>query len=134
MTHHIRRVAVLGAGTMGAAIAAHAANAGLDVDLLDIAPLDEGEDKNAVVKAGNNRMVKARPTALMSKSVAERIRISNFEEHFYRVAEDDWVEDERGRWSQRLGHPMGRGSKYGLMTMRIGGGMGVAGIFENLQS
>ncbi len=34
MTHHIHRVAVLGAGTMGAAIAAHAANAGLSVDLL----------------------------------------------------------------------------------------------------
>ena len=38
MTRQIRRVAVLGAGTMGAAIAAHAANSGLDVDLLDIAP------------------------------------------------------------------------------------------------
>jgi 3-hydroxyacyl-CoA dehydrogenase len=38
MTHHIHRVAVLGAGTMGAAIAAQAANAGLSVDLLDIVP------------------------------------------------------------------------------------------------
>ena len=37
MTHPIRKVAVLGAGTMGAAIAAHCANAYLDVELLDIA-------------------------------------------------------------------------------------------------
>ena len=46
MSHRIRKVAVLGAGTMGAAIAAHCANAGLEVDLLDIAPDDD--DKNAV--------------------------------------------------------------------------------------
>ena len=50
MTHRIRRVAVLGAGTMGAAIAAHCANAGLEVDLLDIAP-DDG-DNNDIVEAG----------------------------------------------------------------------------------
>ena len=55
VTHRIRKVAVLGAGTMGAAIAAHCANAGLEVDLLDIAP-EDGDDKDAVVKAGFDRM------------------------------------------------------------------------------
>src|SRR5918998_2467078 len=90
MSHRIRKVAVLGAGTMGAAIAAHCANAGLEVDLLDIAP-DDGDDKNAVVQAGFDRMQKARPAALMSKAVAERMRIGNFEEHFDRVGEADWV-------------------------------------------
>ena len=90
MTHRIRRVAVLGAGTMGAAIAAHAANAGLEVDLLDIAP-DDDEDKNAVVKAGFDRMKKARPPALMSQRVAERIIIGNFEDDLERVAEADWI-------------------------------------------
>jgi 3-hydroxyacyl-CoA dehydrogenase len=89
MSHRIRKVAVLGAGTMGAAIAAHCANAGLEVDLLDIAP--EDGDKNAVVKAGFERMQKARPAALMSKNVAERMRIGNFEEHFDRVGEADWI-------------------------------------------
>lgn len=89
MAHQIRKVAVLGAGTMGAAIAAHCANAGLEVDLLDIAP-DEG-DKNAIVKGGFDRMRKARPAALMSKSVADRMRIGNFEEDFDRVADADWV-------------------------------------------
>ncbi len=75
---------------MGAAIAAHCANAGLDVDLLDIAP-SEGDDKNAVVKGGFDRMKKSRPAALMSKAVAERMRIGNFDDHFDRVADADWI-------------------------------------------
>jgi 3-hydroxyacyl-CoA dehydrogenase len=90
MSHRFRKVAVLGAGTMGAAIAAHCANAGLEVDLLDIAP-DEDDDKNAVVEAGFERMKNARPAALMGENVADRIRIGNFEEHFGRVGEADWI-------------------------------------------
>ena len=78
MSHRIRKVAVLGAGTMGAAaIAAHCANAGLEVDLLDIAP-DDDDDKNAVV-GRFERMQNARPAALMGENVADRIRIGNFE-------------------------------------------------------
>src|SRR5215204_4431583 len=88
MSHRIRKVAVLGAGTMGAAIAAHCSNAGLEVDLLDIAPDD---DKNAVVEAGFKRMKNARPAALMAENVAARRRIGNFEEHFGRVGEADWI-------------------------------------------
>jgi 3-hydroxyacyl-CoA dehydrogenase len=86
----MKRVAVLGAGTMGAAIAAHCANAGLEVDLLDIAP-KEGDDKDAVIKAGFDRMQKARPPALMSKTVAERMRLGNFDDNLDRVAEADWI-------------------------------------------
>jgi 3-hydroxyacyl-CoA dehydrogenase len=89
MSYRIRKVAVLGAGTMGAAIAAHCANAGLEVDLLDIAPDDD--DKNAVVEAGLDRMQNARPAALMGDNVAGRIRVGNFEEHFGRVGEADWI-------------------------------------------
>src|SRR3712207_1079297 len=91
MTHRIRRVAVLGAGTMGASIAAHCANAGLEVDLLDIAPDEPDADKNDVVKAGFERMRKARPAALMSEAVAERITLGNFEEDFDRVGQADWI-------------------------------------------
>jgi 3-hydroxyacyl-CoA dehydrogenase len=75
---------------MGAAIAAHCANAGLEVDLLDIAPKD-GDDKDAVVRAGFDRMQKARPPALMSKTVAERMRLGNFDDNLDRVAEADWI-------------------------------------------
>jgi 3-hydroxyacyl-CoA dehydrogenase len=103
-TSEIRRVAVLGAGAMGAAIAAHAANAGLDVDLLDIAPtelteqergrglaLDSPEVRNRIVRAGFERMTKARPAALAGPRPAERIRLGNFEDDFDRVGDADWV-------------------------------------------
>jgi 3-hydroxyacyl-CoA dehydrogenase len=83
LTHDIRSVAVLGAGTMGAAIAAHAANAGLAVDLLDL-------DAEAV-QGGFERMLAARPAALASPRLAERIRLGTFEEDFDRVADADWV-------------------------------------------
>jgi 3-hydroxyacyl-CoA dehydrogenase len=83
LTNDIRRVAVLGAGTMGAAIAAHAANAGLAVDLLDL-------DREAV-QGGFERMLVARPAALASPRLAERIRLGTFEEDLDRLAEADWV-------------------------------------------
>jgi 3-hydroxyacyl-CoA dehydrogenase len=83
LTHDIRSVAVLGAGTMGAAIAAHAANAGLAVDLLDL-------DAEAV-QGGFERMLAARPAALASPRLAERIRLGTFEEDFDRVADAGWV-------------------------------------------
>jgi 3-hydroxyacyl-CoA dehydrogenase len=102
--HRIKRVAVLGAGTMGAAIAAHAANSGLEVDLLDIAPnelteeeeqkgltLESPEVRNRIVNAGFRRMKNARPPALMSQRVAERMRTGNFEDDFERVKDADWI-------------------------------------------
>jgi 3-hydroxyacyl-CoA dehydrogenase len=92
MTYQIHRVAVLGAGTMGAAIAAHAANAGLSVDLLDIVlPGAQGKDRNTIVKAGFERMLKAKPPALMDASLAENICLGNFEDDFARLKEADWV-------------------------------------------
>jgi 3-hydroxyacyl-CoA dehydrogenase len=83
LTNDIRRVAVLGAGTMGAAIAAHTANAGLAVDLLDL-------DRDSV-QGGFERMLAARPAALASPRLAERIRLGTFEEDFDRLADADWV-------------------------------------------
>lgn len=104
MSYGIRRVAVLGAGTMGAAIAAHVANTGLPVDLLDIAPteltpeeaqkgisLDSTEIRNRIVQAGFERMRKSRPPALMSESAAGLIRLGNFAEHLARLREADWI-------------------------------------------
>src|SRR3989442_3121129 len=92
MTHYMRRVAVLGAGTMGAAIAAHEANAGLSVDLLDITPPGaQGKERNSIVKAGFERMLKAKPAALMHESLVEQIRLGNFEDDFERLKEADWI-------------------------------------------
>ncbi|MDF2745572.1 MAG: 3-hydroxyacyl-CoA dehydrogenase, binding domain, partial [Actinomycetia bacterium] len=68
---------------MGAAIAAHAANAGLAVDLLDL-------DRDTV-QGGFERMLAARPAALASPRLAERIRLGSFEEDLDRLADADWV-------------------------------------------
>lgn len=100
----IARVAVLGAGTMGAAIAAHCANAGLPVYLLDIAPdtltpaeaargltLESKAVRNRVVRAGFERMIEARPSALFSVSTADLIAIGNFADNFDWVGEADWI-------------------------------------------
>jgi 3-hydroxyacyl-CoA dehydrogenase len=83
LTNDIRRVAVLGAGTMGAAIAAHAANAGLAVDLLDL--------DRETVQGGFERMLAARPAALASPRLADRIRLGSFEDDLDRLADADWV-------------------------------------------
>jgi 3-hydroxyacyl-CoA dehydrogenase len=92
MTYNIQRVAVLGAGTMGAAIAALAANAGLLVNLLDISPPGaQGKDRNSIVKAGFERMLKARPAALIDNSLADKIQLGNFEDDFDRLKEADWI-------------------------------------------
>ena len=84
-----RVVSVLGAGTMGAQIAAHLANAGLQVNLLDIAP-EEGS-KNAIVQAAFKRASKLRPEPMFTGDVADRIKLGNFDEHFSWIADSDWV-------------------------------------------
>lgn len=89
MSKKIRRAAVLGAGTMGAGIAAHLANAGLPVLLLDIAA--DGDDKNAVVKAGWERALKAKPASLMDLERAQLVTLGNMTDDFHKLAEMDWV-------------------------------------------
>ncbi|NPA06585.1 MAG: 3-hydroxyacyl-CoA dehydrogenase/enoyl-CoA hydratase family protein [Chloroflexi bacterium] len=84
-----RRVAVLGAGVMGSQIAALLASVGLQVDLLDIPA--EGENKNAIVEAGFKRLRKMKPTPFYSPKAARRIRLGNFEEHWDRLREADWI-------------------------------------------
>lgn len=89
MPHKIRKAAVLGAGTMGAAIAAHLANAGIPTLLLDIAA--EGDDKNAIVRKGWERVLKSKPAALMDPDRARLVQIGNMDDDFDKLAEMDWV-------------------------------------------
>jgi 3-hydroxyacyl-CoA dehydrogenase len=86
----IEKAAVLGAGTMGAAIAAHLANAGVPTVLLDIAPSGE-TDKNKIVKAGTEALKKARPAAYMSNDNAALISIGNFEDDLQKIKDCDLV-------------------------------------------
>ena len=84
-----RTAAVLGAGVMGAQIAAHLANAGLTVHLLDLAA--ETGDKNAIVEAAFKKLLKLNPPAFFSQKMSSRVILGNFDEHFERIKEVDWV-------------------------------------------
>ncbi|HEX9886057.1 MAG TPA: 3-hydroxyacyl-CoA dehydrogenase NAD-binding domain-containing protein [Longimicrobiales bacterium] len=89
----IDRAAVLGAGVMGAAIAAHLANVGIPTLLLDIPPRDagEGEDRNALAKAGLDRARKSRPASFSWSGAPALVDIGNLEDDLPRLAECDWI-------------------------------------------
>ena len=85
----IRKVCVIGAGTMGAGIAAQVANAGTPVLLLDIAR-DEN-DRSSVAKGAVQRMLKTEPAPFMSKAAAKLVEPGNIEDDLGKIAECDWV-------------------------------------------
>ncbi|MBS0660610.1 MAG: 3-hydroxyacyl-CoA dehydrogenase [Verrucomicrobia bacterium] len=87
----IRRAAVLGSGTMGAAIAAHLANAGIPTLLLDL-PTD-GPDRNAIARAGLDRAAKAKPASFMDPARAAPITVGNLEDDLPKLADCDWIEE-----------------------------------------
>ena len=94
MTYNIRRVVVIGSGTMGGGIAAHVANAGIPVTLLDIVPRDLAAAKgnrNAIVQGGWTRVLKSKPAALMRKGNADFVTLGNLEDDFDAVAKADWI-------------------------------------------
>src|SRR5919112_1543823 len=104
MSYMIKRVVVIGSGTMGGGIAAHAANAGLPVHLLDVAPrellpeeeqrglaLDSPAVRNRIVSASLERLKKSSPAAFFTNEAAELVTIGNLEDDFGRVAEGDWI-------------------------------------------
>jgi len=99
----VRKAAVLGAGVMGAQIAAHLANAGVQPVLFDLAA--EGRDKNGIVKKALEGLAKLEPSPLATKSVLERITAANYDEHLALLAECDLVIEaisERMDWKKSL--------------------------------
>ena len=95
MKYHIHKAVVIGSGTMGAAIAAHLANAGVPVTLLDIVPkdalVDDKEARDKIVNEGWERCLKAKPANVMSADLKTFVRLGNLEDDFGIVAEADWV-------------------------------------------
>ncbi len=85
----LRRAAVLGAGTMGSRIAAHLANAGVPVLLLDL-PSAAGP-RSAIAAAGLESLKKSKPAAFYSPSAAALIRTGNFEDDLALLADCDWI-------------------------------------------
>jgi 3-hydroxyacyl-CoA dehydrogenase len=104
MGYSINRAAVIGAGTMGAAIAAHQANVGIPCYLLDIVPreltpeekekgltLEHPAVRNRIVNQGFERCLKARPANFYVKENAGLITVGNLEDNFDWVGEVDWI-------------------------------------------
>jgi 3-hydroxyacyl-CoA dehydrogenase len=104
MSYAIKRVVVIGSGTMGGGIAALAANAGIPVYLLDIAPreltpdeekrglkLDSPQVRNRIVAASLERLKKATPPAFLAPETAALVTVGNVEDNFEWVGEGDWI-------------------------------------------
>jgi 3-hydroxyacyl-CoA dehydrogenase len=104
MNYKIHSVVVVGAGTMGAALAAHLANIGTPVTLLDIVPnklkpeeeaakltLSAKAVRNRIVNEGWDRCIKARPANLMASDLATRVKLGNLDDDFDAVARADWI-------------------------------------------
>ena len=100
----INKVAVLGAGVMGATIAAHLANAGIAVLLLDIVPREPNEAeasagltladarvRNRIAAAGRDGLLKMKPAPFFLPGYAANIEIGNFDDDIQRLKECDWV-------------------------------------------
>ena len=86
---NIRRAAVIGAGSMGAGIAAHLASAGIPTLLLDI-PAPEGP-RNGFAQKGLERVLKSRPPGFLRPAAAALITVGNTEDDLGKLADVDWV-------------------------------------------
>lgn len=97
MAYDIKRAAVIGAGIMGAGIAALLANVGIPVTLLDVVPADakDSTDRTArdrITQAGLERAIKAKPaSAFFTPKNVELVTVGNIEDHLARVGEADWI-------------------------------------------
>ncbi len=91
MPYQIRKAAVLGAGVMGAAIAAHLANVGIPSLLLDIVPQNAEKDRNKIARMGLERALKARPAAFYSQRSAKLVTIGNIEDDLEELTDVDWI-------------------------------------------
>ncbi len=87
---HIRKVAVIGSGVMGAGIAAQCANAGLDVLLLDIVP-EGATDRNTLAAGAIAKLKKTKPAPLMHPRNAKCITAGNIDDDLEKIADVDWV-------------------------------------------
>jgi len=88
----IHKVAVLGAGTMGARIAAHFANAGVPSYLFDIVPPNaDAPARNKIAAAGLDGAKKSKPAAFMDASLPRLVTVGNFDDDLKRLSEVDWI-------------------------------------------
>lgn len=104
MKKHIKKVAVIGSGIMGSGIAAHFANIGVQVLLLDIVPrelnekekarglsLDDRSVRNRIVNDALAAAIKSKPAPLYHQKFAQRITTGNLEDDLHKISEVDWI-------------------------------------------
>ena len=89
MNSNFEKIAVIGSGTMGAAIAGQIANAGYHVLLLDLP--SEGENANQVAQSAITRLLESDPPALMHKKKSALIEVGNIRDDFDKLADYDWI-------------------------------------------
>ncbi|MGZ8846240.1 MAG: 3-hydroxyacyl-CoA dehydrogenase NAD-binding domain-containing protein, partial [Pyrinomonadaceae bacterium] len=87
----MKKAAVLGAGTMGAQIAAHLANAHIPTLLLDIVPRDDADDRNKIARAGFEAAKKAKPAAFFTSKLASLVSVGNFEDDLPKLKDCDLI-------------------------------------------
>ncbi|MDP8983621.1 MAG: 3-hydroxyacyl-CoA dehydrogenase NAD-binding domain-containing protein [Pseudomonadota bacterium] len=91
----IRKATVIGAGVMGAGIAAQFANAGIPVLLLDIVPSGSANggpvNRNALAEGAVAKMLKTEPAPFMSARAAKLVTAGNIEDHLAQIADSDWI-------------------------------------------
>ena len=86
----LHRIAVLGAGTMGARIAAHFANAGIPADLLDIV-IPNQPDRNHAAKKGIESVANHKPAGFFTHHETTMVRPGNFEDNLDWLSGCDWI-------------------------------------------
>jgi 3-hydroxyacyl-CoA dehydrogenase len=104
MKYSINKAVVIGSGTMGAAIAAHLANTGIKVTLLDIIPFELTDDeknkgltikdpavRNRIVERGFQSIQKTKPASFYSKTPKSLVQLGNIEDDFEVIKQADWV-------------------------------------------
>ncbi|HEY6047185.1 MAG TPA: 3-hydroxyacyl-CoA dehydrogenase NAD-binding domain-containing protein [Pyrinomonadaceae bacterium] len=87
----VKKAAVLGAGTMGAQIAAHLANAGIPTLLFDIVPRDDANDRNKIARAGYEAAKKAKPAAFFTADLAALVTVGNFADDLVKLKDVDLI-------------------------------------------
>lgn len=91
---NIKKVAVIGAGVMGARIAAQISNTGVAVYLLDVVPKDhstKSKNRNLIAESAIQKLLKSTPEALMHKKNIRLISPGNIEDHLKLLVDVDWV-------------------------------------------
>ncbi|MGO9675207.1 MAG: 3-hydroxyacyl-CoA dehydrogenase family protein, partial [Methylocella sp.] len=86
----IKKVAVIGAGVMGASIAAHVANAGVPVVLLDIVAKNN-PNRSAIAEGAVEKLLKTDPAPFMSKAAAKFVTTGNIEDDLQLIVDCDWI-------------------------------------------